>query len=117
MIGDWSVRAVCRRHDPELFFPAAGRAGDAQEARAVAVCHTCPVMLECRAWADASRQPRGVWGGQRREKLPAPALRRGRPPSRAPHPVAVPAAPPPMDEYVRYALAFYGARRRETYGA
>jgi len=56
---DWRTRAACRDVDPELFF------GDptAQEA-AVAVCAGCPVVAECRAWADQRGIVDGTWAGE-----------------------------------------------------
>jgi WhiB family redox-sensing transcriptional regulator len=61
---DWRVRGACRDHDPELFFPD----GDEPLARvqagtAKAVCRTCPVAGTCLAWALATGQSYGVWGG------------------------------------------------------
>lgn len=35
----------------------------AAEARAVALCGRCPARQECLAWALATRQPYGIWGG------------------------------------------------------
>jgi len=47
-----------------LFFPV-GSSGPAlaQVAEAKAVCRRCPVSGECLAWALASGQDDGVWGG------------------------------------------------------
>lgn len=45
----------------------------AAERAAKSICHSCPAMLECRAYAIATRQTWGVWGGtnhiERREWL------------------------------------------------
>jgi WhiB family transcriptional regulator, redox-sensing transcriptional regulator len=58
----WMSRGTaCRHADPELFFPTATAAGQAQEAKAV--CARCPVRTACLAYALATRQPYGVWGG------------------------------------------------------
>jgi WhiB family redox-sensing transcriptional regulator len=61
---DWRHKAACRGEDPELFFPA-GTDGPAVEqiAEAKAVCRRCTVASDCLAWALASGQNDGVWGG------------------------------------------------------
>jgi WhiB family transcriptional regulator, redox-sensing transcriptional regulator len=61
---DWRDRAACRDEDPELFFPV-GTTGPAiiQIAQAKAICRTCAVREPCLAWALASGQEAGVWGG------------------------------------------------------
>ena len=61
---DWWQRAACRSADPELFFPVS-EAGPsvAQVAGAKRVCARCEVRPECLAFALATRQPDGVWGG------------------------------------------------------
>ncbi len=61
---DWRHRAICRDEDPELFFPV-GTSGPAllQIAEAKTVCRRCSVVSECLAWALASGQDAGVWGG------------------------------------------------------
>lgn len=60
----WLDRAACREASPELFFPV-GTSGPAliQTAAAKAVCRLCPVAADCLAWALASGQDFGVWGG------------------------------------------------------
>lgn len=58
--------AACRTADPELFFaPEGERPADreARIARAVAICHGCPVQAECYAAAVANGERRGIWGG------------------------------------------------------
>ncbi len=61
----WASRAACRgTPNPGLFFPAATgitAAGQAREAKAV--CADCPVLTACLAYALATRQEYGVWGG------------------------------------------------------
>jgi len=63
---EWWSRAACRSADPELFFPVS-EAGPAlaEIGRAKAVCAACDVRHECLAFALATRQPHGVWGGTR----------------------------------------------------
>lgn len=71
---DWRDRSACRDKDPDLFFPdtagpaaeALQRAGDAQ-----AICWSCPVVTQCRLYADASGQRSGVWAGVWRDALQA----------------------------------------------
>ena len=55
---DWTVRAACRRTDPDVPFVQ----GAAQN-RAKAVCQGCPVRTECLADALDNRIEFGVWGG------------------------------------------------------
>lgn len=61
---DWRHDAACRTEDPELFFPV-GDSGPAllQIAEAKAVCFGCPAASDCLAWALATGQDAGVWGG------------------------------------------------------
>lgn len=69
--GEWRHRGACCHCDPDMFFPE-GHADGRQtgEAAAVAVCRSaCPVMAECRAWALATRQEFGVWGGLTEREL------------------------------------------------
>lgn len=65
MSRNWQARAVCRDHDPELFYPDPSDTVTARQAKAV--CATCPVRAECRAAASARREPYGIWGGVNRE--------------------------------------------------
>lgn len=63
-IENWRERGACRFEDPELFFPL-GESGPSvrQIEQARAVCHRCPVLGECRAWALRNSEYDGVWGG------------------------------------------------------
>ncbi|MFD7736080.1 WhiB family transcriptional regulator [Kitasatospora phosalacinea] len=63
---DWQLEGSCRTVGSEVFFrPASeGRAEARQrEEAAKRVCAACPVRLECRRHALATREPYGVWGG------------------------------------------------------
>jgi WhiB family redox-sensing transcriptional regulator len=60
MSNEWEAKAVCRDHDPELWFP--GR--NESHIPAATLCFTCPVIRECRQWAEQSGQGCGVWGGK-----------------------------------------------------
>ena len=73
----WRDIAACRHHDPELFFPiaAAGPALDQVE-RAKQVCAGCQVRTPCLAWALASGQEAGVWGGASEDERRALPRRR-----------------------------------------
>ena len=68
----WRESAACRYMDPELFFPlsSTGRgAADAQ--RAKAICAGCPVRQRCLAFALATGQEFGIWGGYDEAELRA----------------------------------------------
>lgn len=60
----WREQALCRDHDPDLFFPV-GTTGPAerQAEEAKAVCRRCPVTSACLSWALGTGQDAGVWGG------------------------------------------------------
>ena len=61
----WRGRAACRGSG-ELFFAPNSDDGPARgwsAEQAKAVCGSCPVRAECRAWAVLTRQQDGVWGG------------------------------------------------------
>lgn len=61
----WMADAACAGMDTNLFFPAGtghGRpAGYGVEAKAV--CHRCPVRIECLNHALANGEQHGIWGG------------------------------------------------------
>ncbi|MFJ8111801.1 WhiB family transcriptional regulator [Streptomyces sp. NPDC096132] len=80
---NWREAAACRYEDPELFFPIGeGGLSRRQIEQARAVCHRCPVMRACGAWAVRHNESDGVWGamtaGERR------SLRLSRPPRGGP---------------------------------
>jgi WhiB family redox-sensing transcriptional regulator len=58
--------------DPELFFPltSTGR-GAADTQRAKAICASCPVRQRCLAFALATGQEFGIWGGYDEAELRA----------------------------------------------
>lgn len=64
---DWQAKAACRGPFQSVFFPPTmgeGRIEKARrEARAKAICTTCPVSEECLEYAIDTREPHGVWGG------------------------------------------------------
>jgi WhiB family redox-sensing transcriptional regulator len=56
------VRAECRHHDPELWFPVSK--SDKCVGRARNICRgLCPVMDECLTYALRYDQWNGMWGG------------------------------------------------------
>lgn len=61
----WQLQARCRGMDPTVFFPTIDR-GPALariETKAKQICHSCPVIAECRRHAFAVGERYGVWGG------------------------------------------------------
>lgn len=64
---DWQDDAACKGEDPELFFApdAEDRAGRlTREARARAICASCPVARDCRLFARSMGHQDGIWGGR-----------------------------------------------------
>jgi WhiB family redox-sensing transcriptional regulator len=60
----WRDIGRCRDKDPNLFFPRGrGRAALEQAEVAKAYCRTCPSREQCLAYALATVQLLGVWGG------------------------------------------------------
>jgi len=72
---DWQMNAACRGQDTANFYHPENERGPSKarrEARAKAVCATCPVVANCLRWALAAREPYGIWGGtsvEERERL------------------------------------------------
>ncbi len=65
-VWDWQQEGSCREADPRLFFHPDHERGPARrdrDARAVAVCASCPVVEQCRRHSLVVREPYGVWGG------------------------------------------------------
>jgi WhiB family redox-sensing transcriptional regulator len=63
---DWQLNGSCRGMDSGFFFHPEGERGPARakrEARAKAVCRSCPVLDLCRRHALEVEEPYGVWGG------------------------------------------------------
>ena len=77
---EWWSRAACRSADPELFFPVSAAGPSlAVITEAKAVCAACDVRRECLAFALATRQPYGVWGGTSPEERQVLRKRAGEP--------------------------------------
>jgi WhiB family redox-sensing transcriptional regulator len=83
-LGQWMDRAACRGevtspHDDIFFAPdaeelpgdrrAAIQLAAEREQQALALCDHCPVQDECLAYAVATRQQHGVWGGRTQQQL------------------------------------------------
>jgi len=66
--GDWVKSSLCSQIDPELWFPAHAR--DAKVQESIAICQQCPVIEECKAYADEIEADFGVWGGELRGTKP-----------------------------------------------
>jgi WhiB family transcriptional regulator, redox-sensing transcriptional regulator len=72
----WTADAVCTGRT-ELFFAPAGERPEARivrEGKARAICSSCPVRRECRAWARENREY-GFWGGESEEERAAAGYR------------------------------------------
>ena len=63
----WQSEAGCRGSDANLFFsPTHAETKDervVRESRAKAICNECSVRRDCLAFALATREPHGIWGG------------------------------------------------------
>jgi WhiB family redox-sensing transcriptional regulator len=72
----WHLHAACRQLDTSLFYSPEGERGPRKERREAAakqICASCRVVELCAAYAIATREPYGIWGGMsehdRRELL------------------------------------------------
>lgn len=63
----WQDKAACRGPQASVFFPPSHfeRKDEKleREARAKAICFTCPVRRPCLDYAIRIREPHGIWGG------------------------------------------------------
>ena len=62
----WQMEAACRQVDTTLFYSPEGERGSRKERREAAakqVCGSCKVVELCAAYAVATREPYGTWGG------------------------------------------------------
>ncbi len=55
----WRRDAACQGVSADLFYPEKG--GSTREAKAV--CHSCPVRLQCLDFALSTGERFGIWGG------------------------------------------------------
>jgi len=69
---NWQLRAACRGQSAAIFFAPShferNSARSAREAKAKAVCSTCPVRQECLAYALRTHEANGIWGGLNEEE-------------------------------------------------
>jgi len=65
---DWTKQSLCSQIDPELWFPLRKR--DPRIREAVSICQQCPVINECRAYADEIDADYGIWAGELRGVKP-----------------------------------------------
>jgi WhiB family redox-sensing transcriptional regulator len=63
----WQIKAACRGPQAAVFFPPTSverkDEKEEREARAKAICATCPVRKPCLEYAIRIREPHGIWGG------------------------------------------------------
>ena len=62
----YPLDALCRKEDPETFFPVHERQGQQPSAAskiAIEICHRCIVQRECLDTALDNKEPHGIWGG------------------------------------------------------
>lgn len=78
----WQDLAACHGHSLALFFGTEKEqydrpAKERREAKAKAVCASCPVAEDCREYA-LSRREYGIWGGMTDEERASERRRRTR---------------------------------------
>ena len=57
----WMRHGACLEVDPEMFFPGERDRHAADDAKTI--CHGCPVVAECLAYALRNNETEGIWGG------------------------------------------------------
>lgn len=63
---EWQFDGLCNDLETSIFFHPDGERGGTRRRRAEAakaICQKCPVLIQCRDHALATREPYGVWGG------------------------------------------------------
>lgn len=73
---EWQSSGSCAGQT-DLFFAPPGERPEARarrEAKAVQLCHICPVVEACRNWARSNREY-GFWGGESEEQRAAAGYR------------------------------------------
>ena len=55
--------ALCRREDPELWFPESKGRRSKKPHPAVVICHRCPIQQACLQHALDHDERHGIWGG------------------------------------------------------
>lgn len=77
----WQDKAACRGMDVLLFFGTGGELRperEIREAKAKAVCASCPVRAKCLDYALGNSIMHGVWGGLNEEERARERRRRAR---------------------------------------
>jgi WhiB family redox-sensing transcriptional regulator len=67
----WQDRAVCVGIDARLFFGPDGeqwQEREIREAKAKAICASCPVRAQCLDYALGNSIKHGIWGGLNQEE-------------------------------------------------
>ncbi|MFI2761347.1 WhiB family transcriptional regulator [Streptomyces echinatus] len=67
---DWRDEGSCREYDPDLFFTD-GKGQGEQTRAAQAICHGCPVRIQCGEYAIEAGEYWGIWGGMNQTQLRA----------------------------------------------
>jgi pimeloyl-ACP methyl ester carboxylesterase len=62
---EWELRGLCNDYDGDLWYPESPQL-EYKAMRAKGICHSCPVIAQCREWGLAKHEKFGVWGGLRR---------------------------------------------------
>ena len=64
---NWQGQALCQGVRSSLFFPPSTSEKkdekERRESRAKAICGRCRVIVPCRQYALALKEPYGIWGG------------------------------------------------------
>jgi WhiB family redox-sensing transcriptional regulator len=109
-LGLWIDRAACQgmvtSTDEDIFFApdlnelggnhgAATRLAATREQQALAICDRCPVQVQCLAYAVATCQQHGVWGGKTQQELRRLVANTDRPNRRPPLDVGIRRGPRP----------------------
>jgi WhiB family transcriptional regulator, redox-sensing transcriptional regulator len=82
----WQDRVACSGMDVQLFFaPDFERSQEREirEAKAKAVCRSCPVRVQCLDYALRNSIRYGIWGGLNQEERARERRRRARRPAAA----------------------------------
>lgn len=82
----WMADAACSGKPTDVFFPQVAEGAEArgmhlrvEYARAKRICADCPVIDDCLAYALATHQAHGIWGGltpRVRQDMRIPPLKR-----------------------------------------
>ena len=106
---DWQIHSACRGVDSTVFFHPDFERGvqrATRDATAKTLCHSCPVITQCRTHALQTREPYGIWGGltaQDRHAILHPT--QDSPTTPDPTPTATPTPPAPLVASVAPMLA------------